>query len=67
MKKEDEQTTSPNEYFEIEGEGKYGNVNPAGQQREGTSGLSFLPRTSFEVSKEHKNVFYIDDPDEEDV
>ena len=26
-------------------------------------GLNFLPRTSFEVNKDHKNVFYIEDPD----
>lgn len=34
------------------------------QQKE--EGLNFLPKTSFEINKDHKNVFYIQDPDEED-
>ena len=55
------------EYFEIEGDGKYeavdGNI---GKEANKPGGLNFLPRTSFEVKKDQKNVFLIEDPDSDD-
>ena len=56
------------EYFEIEGDGKYiGEDGTASPETTKPGGMNFLPRTSFEVKKDQKNVFLIEDPDSDEA